>query len=89
MTTFTPRAVCDIVGITERRLRYWRDSALFVPSACSGSGLQARYTASDIKVIAAGWSLSQHGVTTQRLRSLSGLLPAMIEAVSDASIRFN
>ena len=85
--TYSPAAVCELVGITPRRLRRWRVEGVVQPSARTGSGAQARYTRADIELVAAAWYLSEQGMPTQQLRELVKVFPGMLTAVSNAIIR--
>lgn len=80
-TVFGSRQVCRITGLTERQLRYWRDTGMIAPSGRTPGG-HARYSFTDLIALRAVRRLLEAGISIQRTRRCVAALIERLPTVS-------
>lgn len=86
---FSSRQAARLSGLTERQLRYWRDSGFLAPGARTPGG-HARYSFTDLIALRTARELLDQGISLQRVRrcleSLRRLLPGVAHPLSEYSL---
>ncbi|KAF0191738.1 MAG: MerR family transcriptional regulator [Gammaproteobacteria bacterium] len=88
-TVLSSRQVRRITGLSQRQLRYWRQTELIVPSQQTSGG-HARYSFLDLIALKSAKRLLDAGVPLQRIRkciaSLVERLPALSVPLAQVSL---
>ena len=80
-TVFSSRQVCSITGLSQRQLRYWRQTGLIAPSYRTAGG-HARYSFIDLIALRTAGRLLDAGVPLQRIRKCIASLVERLPALS-------
>jgi hypothetical protein len=62
---FLPRHINDLIGLSERQLRYWKDTGFFVPMKVRQ---HLRYSFVDFCLLTCVKNMRSHGISVQKMR---------------------
>ncbi len=86
---FTSRQASRITGLSQRQIRYWRDTGLLTPSRTTPGG-HARYDFNDLLAMKTARQLLDAGVSVQRIRriirSLTRFLPQVEQPLGELTL---
>jgi DNA-binding transcriptional MerR regulator len=80
-STFTPKEVVKIIGISYRQIQYW-DKTSFIRPSYRSHGKYRQYTFSDLVQMKVAKMLRDHEVSIQRLRKIIKLLRDLLPRIS-------